>query len=264
MMFGASQVIRSQHIPPRRIPSAEPNTDEKGRETESFKQPPTITEANTSMVGLSSPPHPNTELSDSIRFKDIEDDEFRRLRAKLFSEGRKQRRRSSDTKFPQGDHIGTKDIGAVMKMMAKSGDERIIFADIILKINKRNKMQSRILLVTENAISNIEPNGYKLRRRIPFALVSSIELSQQSDNFFVLKVREEYDYLLVSSKKVELITRVAQAYQERMKKPLQVNFSDNFEYNVDSETVRDIMFSRTEAGGVSTQIVASSKKKGKK
>ncbi|KNC78561.1 hypothetical protein SARC_09022, partial [Sphaeroforma arctica JP610] len=65
-----------------------------------------------------------------------------------FPEGRKQRRRSSDTKPPLGDHIGTNDIPAVVKIMKKTGDEVVNFADIVLKINKRNKMQSRILLIT--------------------------------------------------------------------------------------------------------------------
>eukprot|EP00123_Amoebidium_parasiticum_P000857 comp11764_c0_seq1/m.6359 comp11764_c0_seq1/g.6359 ORF comp11764_c0_seq1/g.6359 comp11764_c0_seq1/m.6359 type:complete len:203 (-) comp11764_c0_seq1:545-1153(-) len=176
--------------------------------------------------------------------------------------GQKERRRSSDAKQFLGDHVQAGGLPAIAKALAKNGDKKIVFADIVLKINKRNKMQQRLLLITDAAIYNIEPNSYKVKRRITFDQLGSISLSKLPDNFFIFHVPSEYDYLMVSGKKVEIVTRIAESYEESVKKPLNINFGDSFEYRIDSETTREIQFTRVE-GGVSTQIYTN-KKKGKK
>ena len=43
------------------------------------------------------------------------------------------------------------------------GDKEILFADMVTKVNKRFKMQERILLITTNYIYNIDPSNYKVR-----------------------------------------------------------------------------------------------------
>ena len=50
------------------------------------------------------------------------------------------------------------------------GDMSVAFSDVIIKINKRNKMQERILLITEAAVYNIDPGSYKVKRRIDLSV----------------------------------------------------------------------------------------------
>ena len=62
--------------------------------------------------------------------------------------GQKQRRRSSAHKIWLGDYLNAACIPQIQKLMSKNGDTEIAFADLVIKVNKRNKMQSRILLLT--------------------------------------------------------------------------------------------------------------------
>jgi hypothetical protein len=82
--------------------------------------------------------------------------------------GHKERRKSSAVKMFLGDYLSLATNQAILKIMSKNGtvtheklvaynivfditnvgDTGIVFSDIIIKINKRNKMQERILLIT--------------------------------------------------------------------------------------------------------------------
>ena len=125
--------------------------------------------------------------------------------------------------------------------------------DVIIKVNRRNKMQERIFLLTETAIYNVDPGNYKCKRRIQLKELGSVSLSKLPDNFFALHIPHEHDYLLVSSKKTEVVSRLIEAYENLTGEPLSINFSNSFEYRISDNTMREIHFSRVE-GGVSTQI----------
>ena len=46
--------------------------------------------------------------------------------------------------------------------VVSTGDSKIKFADYAIKVNRRNKMQKRVILVTENGIYNMVPETYKI------------------------------------------------------------------------------------------------------
>eukprot|EP00002_Diphylleia_rotans_P028081 TRINITY_DN565_c0_g1_i1.p1 TRINITY_DN565_c0_g1~~TRINITY_DN565_c0_g1_i1.p1 ORF type:complete len:203 (+),score=52.73 TRINITY_DN565_c0_g1_i1:67-675(+) len=176
--------------------------------------------------------------------------------------GQKERRRSSASKITfYGDYANMQNSAPVMKALSKNGDKTIVFSDIVIKVNKRNKMQERILLITENNIYNIDPSHFKFKRAIKLTDLQSVSLSLLPDNFFALHVPQEYDYLMVSSKKTEIVTRLCETYRALVGNDLRVNFSNCFEYRIDDDTIKEITFSRVD-GGVSTQI--SNKPKAKK
>ena len=62
--------------------------------------------------------------------------------------GQKERRKSSSAKMFLGDYLSLANNENIKKILAKHGDKTILFSDIIIKINKRNKMQERVLLLT--------------------------------------------------------------------------------------------------------------------
>jgi len=106
----------------------------------------------------------------------------------------------------KNDHLCLAGNHAVQKMLNKWGKntpspEVVQFSDFVIKINHREKEQTRVLLVTDKGVYNLMPNNYgKCKRRIAIETIVSITASQISDEF-VLHVPEEYDYRFKSAKK---------------------------------------------------------------
>ena len=73
---------------------------------------------------------------------------------------------------------------------------------------------SVIPVVADGSIYNIEPNSCKVRRRISLSNISHISTSLLSDNFFLIHVPSEYDYVYVSGRKTEIVSTLRLAYQE--------------------------------------------------
>lgn len=109
------------------------------------------------------------------------------------------------------------------------------------------------------ALYNIEPSTHKVKRRISLKEIGSISLSKLPDNFFCIHVPSEYDYLLVSNKKTEIVTKLLEVYEKNTKSKLPVSFGNSFDYKIDDDVYREILFTNVE-GGISTQIFTKKKK----
>ena len=83
------------------------------------------------------------------------------------------------------------------------------------KINRRNKQQPRVLVITNKAIYNLN-DSYQLKRRIALVNVHTISVSSAS-NGMVLHVPQEYDYLYRFENKemIDVILRIC--YQASIK-----------------------------------------------
>ena len=116
------------------------------------------------------------------------------------------------------DFLGLEGNGAVRSMLFKLGQntpqlEQIVFSDHVTKINRREKEQVRTLLITTRAVYNLLPNNYsKCKRRIPITLLSSITVSQLSDEF-VLHIPDEYDYRFKSGKRDKIAEVINRMYK---------------------------------------------------
>ncbi|KYQ91220.1 hypothetical protein DLAC_08146 [Tieghemostelium lacteum] len=126
--------------------------------------------------------------------------------------GRKKRRNSSVSKVFLGDFLKLSLNVTILKMISKYGDNHILFSDVLVKVNKRNKMQERIVIITDKSLYNVHPTDYKLKRRISLENITSLSMSTLEDNFIIIHVNSEYDYVLVSSRKTELTTILVEAY----------------------------------------------------
>lgn len=113
------------------------------------------------------------------------------------------------------DFLGLQDTPEIKKLLSTNGDKTIVFTDLVKKVNRKNKVifsyeevdwhfqiQERVLLVSDQAIYNLEKlkkpkkgSLYDFKRRIPFKLIDSVSLSKLSDNYFVIHVPSEYDYV---------------------------------------------------------------------
>nr|BAK00435.1 predicted protein [Hordeum vulgare subsp. vulgare] len=122
------------------------------------------------------------------------------------------------------DHLSLASNAAVIKMLAKLGKntpnkEVVYFSDFVVKINRKEKEQTRVMLVTDKAIYNLMPSDYgKCKRRIDLLSVGSITASNISDEF-VIHVTDEYDYRYKSGKKKKICGLIKQLYADIPAKP---------------------------------------------
>ncbi|XP_043698440.1 myosin IB heavy chain [Telopea speciosissima] len=168
--------------------------------------------------------------------------------------GVKVRRRASLHRDHQGDYLDVPSQPSLMKILEKQGDRQVLFADKVLKFTGSGKMKRRILLITDFAIYIVDPETDALKRRIALAAVDKLCLSELSDNFFAIIIPTEYDILIASTRKTEIVTVLVEATKSTSEYELEVLFSNRFEYHAASELVKEVEFEEVE-GGVKTRIL---------
>ncbi|MBA0806363.1 hypothetical protein Gohar_005817 [Gossypium harknessii] len=89
-------------------------------------------------------------------------------------------------------------------------------------------MKRRILMVTDFAVYLVDPDTATLKRRIALAAVDKICLSELSDNFFAIIVPTEYDLLMASTRKTEIVTVLVDATKNASEYELEVDFSNRY------------------------------------
>ncbi|XP_002980279.2 myosin ID heavy chain [Selaginella moellendorffii] len=167
--------------------------------------------------------------------------------------GVKVRRRSSMYRQFQGDYINVAGNQHILKLLTKQGDRQVLFADNVIKVNRRSKVRKRVLLITDVALYSLDADWFTLKRRISLSAIEKVLLSELNDNFFALSVSTEYDCLFASTHKTEIVT-ILQEATRKLDTPLEVCFSNRFEYYMDSENIREVIFEEV-PGGVKTTFV---------
>ncbi|KAJ7965403.1 myosin heavy chain-related [Quillaja saponaria] len=168
--------------------------------------------------------------------------------------GMKVRRKASRHREYKGDYLDVPSHPYLMKILQKQGDKQVLFADSVLKFTGSGKMKRRILLITDFAIYIVDPEIDALKRRIALAAVEKICLSELSDNFFAVIIPTEYDLLMASTRKSEIVTLLVEANKSASNYELEVDFSNRFEYHAAAELVKEVQFDKVE-GGVKTRIL---------
>ncbi|XWS48511.1 hypothetical protein CRYUN_Cryun13aG0084300 [Craigia yunnanensis] len=168
--------------------------------------------------------------------------------------GVKVRRKASLRREFKGDYLDIPSRPFLMKILQKQGDKQVLFADKVLKFTSSGKMKRRILMITDFAIYIVDPDTDVLKRRIALAAVDKMCLSELSDNFFAIIIPTEYDLLMASTRKTEIVTVLVEATKSASEYELEVVFSDRFEYNASADLVKEVQFEEVK-GGVRTRIV---------
>jgi len=151
-----------------------------------------------------------------------------------------------------GDFLGLKENVEVNNLIRPNGDTKIVFSEVVKKVNRRDKIQDRILLLTEKSIYNLirypKPKKglfFEIKRRIPYESVTGVSVSRLSDNFFVVHVPSEYDYVYESPKKTVFITLFNNEYKNKVGHPIQVNVVESIQYKLKKGT-KQIEFKKDE------------------
>ena len=91
--------------------------------------------------------------------------------------------------------------------------EIIYYSDKIDKINKLGIKQSRIIIITDEALYNLKKT--KLKRRIPLEIIKGITTSTLNDYFIIHCSNDEYDYYYFSVKKRTIFEILSKVYLKK-------------------------------------------------
>ncbi|EGG18742.1 myosin IA heavy chain [Cavenderia fasciculata] len=158
-------------------------------------------------------------------------------------QGNKERNRNSlllSSKAFIGDFLSlSKDKFTMDTLRQEEGNDATLRMSVhVSKINRHHKVQKRALLVTNQNIYHIsffakpkkDGSWFVIKRKMAFSSIEKVSLSTLADNFFVLHIPSEFDYICETNKKTVFITLLSKLYQTRLNKPLALDFKDTIQY----------------------------------
>ncbi|KAI5657759.1 hypothetical protein M9H77_26552 [Catharanthus roseus] len=161
-----------------------------------------------------------------------------------------ENRSQKDTSLSK-DYINVPSRPYILKILNKQGDKTVLFADKVLKFTGSGKLKRRILLITDFALYIIDPDTDALKRRIALAAVEKLCLSELGDNFLAIIIPTEYDVLLASTRKTEIVDALVESASDY---ELDVLRSNRFTYNAAADLVKEVQFEEVE-GGIKTRFL---------
>uniref|UniRef100_A0A3Q3B9Y2 Osteoclast-stimulating factor 1 n=2 Tax=Kryptolebias marmoratus TaxID=37003 RepID=A0A3Q3B9Y2_KRYMA len=153
---------------------------------------------------------------------------------------KKERRRNSINRNFVGDYIGTDNHPEIRQFVGRR--ERIDFADVVVKFDRRFKTVKRDLILTPKFLYMIGREKVKqgpdkgqiqevLKRKIEVNKVQSVSLSTLQDDIFIIH-EAEYDSVLQSIFKTEFLSLLVKRFQERTDRKLPLKFNNLLEFKV--------------------------------
>ncbi|XP_053133870.1 unconventional myosin-Ie-like isoform X2 [Hemicordylus capensis] len=153
---------------------------------------------------------------------------------------KKERRRNSINRNFVGDYIGLENHPELRRFVGRR--ERVDFADTITKYDRRFKTVKRDLILTPKFLYLIGREKVKqgpdkgtikevLKRQIEVERIQSVSLSTLQDDFIIVH-EPQYDSVLESVFKTELLSLLCKRYEERTQKQLMTKFSNQLEFKV--------------------------------
>ncbi|XP_060119848.1 unconventional myosin-Ie-like [Heteronotia binoei] len=139
-----------------------------------------------------------------------------------------------------GDYIGLENHPELRRFLGRR--EHVDFADTVVKYDRRFKTVKRDLILTPKLLYLIGREKVKqgpekgaikevLKRQIELERIQSVSLSTLQDDFIIIH-EPQYDSVLESTFKTELLSLLCKRYEERAQKPLTVRFSNQLEFKV--------------------------------
>ncbi|XP_048880374.1 myosin IEb isoform X2 [Brienomyrus brachyistius] len=153
---------------------------------------------------------------------------------------KKERRRNSINRNFVGDYIGTDNHPELRRFVGRR--ERIDFADVVVKYDRRFKSVKRDLILTPKFLYLIGREKVKqgpekgqiqevLKRQIELDKVQTVSLSTLQDDFLIIH-EEQYDSVLECNFKTEFLSLLYKRYEEKTRKKLSIKFNNLLEFKV--------------------------------
>jgi len=161
--------------------------------------------------------------------------------------GKKDRREESNGIKFVGDYMNYDKNFGLQEALGPNKDERVVFADQVVKINRRLKPERRDLIVSVEALyvvmrtRKLNKDWYKLMRRIPLSSIQSCSLSTLKDNFVVVNCPAP-DLLIECAHKTEMLAVMLEYVQQSTGRQFTLNFNNSLSYNIPGGDTRQLTF----------------------
>ncbi|XP_040097416.1 unconventional myosin-If isoform X2 [Oryx dammah] len=170
---------------------------------------------------------------------------------------KKERRRNSINRNFVGDYLGLEERPELRQFLGKR--ERVDFADSVNKYDRRFKPIKRDLILTPKCVYVIGREKVKkgpekgqvrevLKKKLEIQALRGVSLSTRQDDFFILQ-EDAADSFLESIFKTEFVSLLCKRFEEAVRRPLALTFSDTLQFRVKKEGwggggTRSVTFSR--------------------
>ncbi|XP_075216177.1 unconventional myosin-Ie-like isoform X2 [Lycorma delicatula] len=157
--------------------------------------------------------------------------------------GKKERRKYSLNRNFACDYIGVDSRPGLLRLLGPR--EKVSFAEIVKKYNRRFKFALRDLVLTNKALYLIGRDKNKkhnlwnaseyievIKRRIVFDQIADITLSTLQDDFVVIHLKTDYDSFLEMVFKTEFLHALSKAYKTSLNVDLKIKFSNSCDFRV--------------------------------
>lgn len=156
----------------------------------------------------------------------------------------KQRRRASLNRNFVGDYIGIDGKPQTMSLLGRR--EKVAFAEVVKKYDRRFKVSRRDLILTGKCLFLIGREQIKkgvdkgqwievIKRKLPLEQISYVSLSTLQDGFLIIHTREDYASLLELVFKTEFLLSLSKNYLAETGHTLNIRFNNNSEFRVKKE-----------------------------
>ena len=175
--------------------------------------------------------------------------------------GVKERRRSSFAKRLLGDDLGVAFDAPSAKALRKHGATKVVFSARALKVNHRNELKRRVMVVTDVGIALMDETTRRIRRKFAWRDVREVRVSVFADDFFAIVAPDEYDALLACNRKTEAIVAMREMWKRDGKRrgrvgegELPVSATERFTYRASATRERLVTFARADDGDVDVDV----------
>ncbi|XP_029655810.2 unconventional myosin-Ib-like [Octopus sinensis] len=158
----------------------------------------------------------------------------------------------------KGDYLNLRSHMKWKKMYDHTNDQNLIFADMVLKVNRANgKMMQQLFVMSTEAILSIDQRTMTLKYRIPLAQIDKISTSPYNDRLMVFHIKKptdvyqenggilskKGDFIFCGEHIFEIITKAYILIQNISGKPPDVHISNQFSADLNGKKV-DVCFRR--------------------
>ena len=109
-------------------------------------------------------------------------------------------------------------------------DETLYYSGKVTKKNKWGMNQERNFIITDQAIYNLEKK--EVKRKFEIKKIGGITLSKKTDSFIIHGIAPEYDYLVTSVNKFQIIEMIEIIYEAMTSKELLFTIKDTNKLNM--------------------------------
>jgi hypothetical protein len=125
-----------------------------------------------------------------------------------------------------GDYLGLALKGAVHSTLMTHRDSKVVFSDFVVKINRNNQEDKRVLMISERTICLMKPN-LALSRSIRIADLESIGCSRKATNLLVLHNGVDRDLICLTPKREEVCYYLIELYYAATGKAIKFRFGEH-------------------------------------